>query len=173
MNLFTSKSPARRSKGFARSHSDWTPELQVKALKRFGQSILVLTLGFAIQGMSQWFASSIAIVSVGYLGLLIAVVVAPILAATSGVLGRNDAYSSPTFSDEFCQATIHRAYKVVCWALIAISAALLLLPSSMLPQWVVEGVSLSRIGTAYLLIAALSWSWVVLSMLRDDKDEAE
>lgn len=146
----------------------WTPDLQVKALKRLAQSILILTLGFAMQGAVAWFGSHIAVIAIGYLGLLVAIVVAPLVAVTSGVLGQSDPYKLPQFSDEFCQLVIARAYRGVCWVLVLVSLVLLLIPDALIPQWFTETLSLSRLGGLYVLLASFTWAVVVLRLVEDD-----
>ncbi|RUO24422.1 hypothetical protein CWE09_11200 [Aliidiomarina minuta] len=153
----------------------WTPDLQVQALKRVAQSIFMLAAGVAFFAVSRWFSAPLLIIMLGYIGLIVSTVVAPLVFMTSGLMAGDQPYAKrQRFSDEFCLYAIASGYKAVSWVLVMSSVALFFFAGGFSGTALINEISVQHIGGVYVLLAGLTWAIAIIRLVKEEAtDEQE
>lgn len=146
----------------ASTYATWTPEHQVKALTKLAHSALVLAIGVGIAWLGIWFISGTVGILIGFVGLLIAIMVAPLIFMTAGMTGEDGKFQR--FHDDFCQFVIARAYRQV--ARVSTVVLFFLFITSPMEQL---SISSGVVVGGLLLMNLLVWAWTVLKLVRQDE----
>ncbi|EGN75106.1 hypothetical protein A28LD_1569 [Idiomarina sp. A28L] len=149
----------------------WTPDLQVKALKRLGLSIFVAAFGVFITFVSNWFELPSVFILVSFIGVFVSITVAPIIFFSSGILSSENPNRLPTFTDEFCRHVIYQAYRAVAWGLILLSLFVFLLADLLLSTLSTVSVSVSQISGLFALSGMLIWAITVVRLVSDEEQD--
>lgn len=149
----------------------WTPDLQVKALKRCSHVVYIATLGIVLLLASTWFELPVTLSILFFLGMTGSFIIAGIIYASTGMMSSSEPYGRVRFSDEYCREVIYQGYRAVVWWLMAVLLAVFLLADFLFSRIVVEPLSVSMAAGLYVVIAALIWAGSVSRALSDKTDE--
>lgn len=150
----------------------WTPDLQVKALKRVAQSIFVLGVGVGVIAVARLLDAPIAVIVLGYIGLAVAIMIAPLVFMTSGLMAGDEPYGRlQKFTDEFCQHAINKGYKNVSLGLVVMSLVLFYVADGVINDLLTIDVTFRELGGLYVLFAALIWAFTIMRLIKADDDE--
>ncbi|RUO18498.1 hypothetical protein CWE08_11310 [Aliidiomarina iranensis] len=150
-------------------HHAWTPDRQVKALTRLAQSIFVAAFGVLITFVSNWFELPAIFMIISFIGVFIAITVAPIIFFSSGILSSDNPYQLPKFSDEFCQQVIYQAYRAVTWGLMLLALFVFLFADLILANFDMLTVSAGQLGGLFALSGTLIWAMTVMRLIHDEE----
>ncbi|RUO28134.1 hypothetical protein CWE12_13015 [Aliidiomarina sedimenti] len=151
----------------------WTPDLQVQALKRVAQSIFVLAAGVAVVALSRLLNAPTMVIVVGYIGLAVAILIAPIVYMTSGLTGGDESSGKiQRFTDEFCLQALAAGYRMVSWVLVVTSLIVFFIADDIVSHLLSIEVTLTQLGGSYVLLAALTWAVTIMRLLKDDGEDA-
>lgn len=151
----------------------WTPDLQVKALKRCAQAAYTAVFGIALLALSTSLELPVALNILLFFCMMASFVVAGIVFASSGMMSSTKPYGWVQFSDEYCRDILYKSYRITTLGLVTLLAAGFLFSESGAFFLGVSPLSAPKISALYFVSATLIWATSVAKMLNDSSESAE